>query len=222
MNSRCDPSGDSTIVADAMTIAGSTPMADATVVGDAPTRLRSVSTWLAMPEQDAAQSACTLTAPRAVSTRKGIVLSAALAASFALGVIVGSMGTRRAEASNRQAPVSPPAVTAIATSRATASSDGTAQPEAKPASEFSPVKPAGRDAGRGSYMTAPGIQTKACVAADAFATGDYARALGVYEELAAEQPENRAYVHAANILRSWVPPVTHAMRQPLPMKEPQH
>lgn len=221
MNSTRDRLGDSTLVADAMTITGSTMSADATVVGDAPTRIHSISSCLAKPPPRAAQTSLPPTAlSRPVPVRKGTAVSAAVVAAFALGVIAGSIGTRRAEGSHRTTPVCTPATPAIVSPPVADSSDGPTEPRPGALSERVAVEPPGLDTGRGSSGAAPGVGTKARVAADAFATGDYAQALAVYEELAAEEPRNRAYIQAANVLRSWLSPAAHAMRQPLPMREP--
>jgi hypothetical protein len=208
---------DSTMVADPTTVAGRAMSADATVIADAPTRLRSASTLLASLAAGSAPSA-RAAIPFSSPMRKRVALSAALVASFMLGVGARSLGGLRSAASTGRAPSSTPVPGAIAAPIAHSPIDPTQQ-KARPSSERPAAEAVSLVTGRGSPTGSAPAQTKARLAADAFATGNYARALPVYEALAAEQP-NSAYILAATILRSWVAPATQATRQPLPTDEP--
>jgi hypothetical protein len=209
--------GDSTTVADPTTVVYRAMSADATVIADAPTRLRSVSTFLVSVAAGSAPPA-RAAIPLPPSTRKRVALSAALVASFVLGVGARSLGGLRPVASTGEATSSTPMPAAIAAPPIAHSPIDSTQQQARPTSERPAAEAVSLVAGRGSTNGSAPVK-KARLAADAFATGNYARALPVYEALAAEQP-NAAYIQAATILRSWVAPATEGTRQPLPTDEP--
>ena len=211
--------GDSTMVADPTTFADSMMIGDATVIADAPTRLRSASSLLASvaaASMPAAGAATTSSTPM----RKRAALSAALVASFVLGMGARSLGGLQAAASDRRAPSSTPVPGAMAAPLIAPSPVDPMQRQARPTSERPAAEAVSLVAGRGSPNGSAPVPTKARIAADAFAMGNYAQALPIYEALVAEQPTNAAYIQAVTILRSWVAPATHAARRPLPTDEP--
>jgi hypothetical protein len=190
------------------------PRTRAIAVGsDVPTRLLSVAAVLATAPAGARGQSGTTPPSHRRMVRRGVLL-AALIAAFVLATgmrrVRDSRGLRSAAVTDGRpartrdaahpersaatpAPIAPPAVT---DARAAAPAK---EPSITPSAELSraplPVL-AGAPTGSG--------KTKARVAADAFATGDYAQALALYQELAGEQPADPAYVHAANVLRSWL------------------
>jgi hypothetical protein len=183
------------------------------VGSDVPTRMLSVAAVLATaPAGARGQSGTTPSSHRRI-VRRGVLLAALIVAfGLATGMrrVRDSLGLRRAPVTDGRpartgdaahgersgatpAPIAPPAVTEA---RAAAPSKA---PSISPPAELSREPLAVLTA-----TPAGSSKTKARVAADAFATGDYAQALALYQELAGEHPADQAYVHAANVLRSWL------------------
>jgi hypothetical protein len=160
---------------------------EVTLIADAPTRLQSVTELLESmgTHSGSAARAPSTPCPRATA-RQRVFLLAAIVFSFALGIGARSFAGPRTA---RDPPS--PICAALPTLE---------RPAAEP-----PALVAARAAPSGS-AAAP---AQARTAADAFATGDYTSALSMYEALAAQQPTNPAYVHAARVLRSWVAPAAH-------------